>query len=151
MCNQCLQNVGLHSSMAIILIIPWRFNKMARALDTLLHTRSVELASFKLSKQEIRPSSKQRISLAGNDLFDVHRMTAGDIRVRSTRVRHVCVFKHVTGITMSPDTRCITDFTNAMYTRYEVHNLLIHIFRLKDLPFHFLRQQIFQRYRLRSL
>jgi len=56
---------------------------------------SVEFASFKLSKQEIReeirPSSKQRISLAGNDLFDVHRMTASDIRVRSTCVRRMRV------------------------------------------------------------
>lgn len=52
---------------------------------------SIELASFKLSKQEIRPSSKQRIPLAGNDLFDVHRMTAGDIRVRPTRVRRMRV------------------------------------------------------------
>jgi len=48
---------------------------------------SVESASFKFSKREIRPSSKQRISLAGNDLFDVREMTAGDIRVRSTCVR----------------------------------------------------------------
>lgn len=52
---------------------------------------SVESASFKLSKQEIRPSSKQRISLAGDDLFDVHRMTAGDIRARPTCVRRVRV------------------------------------------------------------
>lgn len=54
----------------------------------MVHICSVESASFKLSKQEIRPSSKQRISLAGNDLFDVREMTTGDIRVPDMRAMY---------------------------------------------------------------
>ena len=114
-------------------VIPWRFNKTIHVFDTLLRCIYVALnwqvLSFQ-SKRFDRQANREYLSSAM-----IYSTFTEWQRVTFVCTRHacnVCVFKHVTGITMSPDTRYTTDFTNAVYTLYtNFTNLLIHIFRLK--------------------